>query len=89
MRDIRDELLDYTKSRPVIRVEKHHAIIFGVVLFFAIYVYHLLYGNNSLLRLIELKEDSELISKQIEKITNENAELKKYIYEIKIIKGEE
>lgn len=89
MRDIKDELLAHTNSRPIIKIERNHLILFVVVLFFALYIYFILYGGNSILRLYELKDENQIIKEKIAKMTEENAKIKQYIYELKVIKGEE
>lgn len=89
MRDIRDELLAHTNSRPIVKIELLHIVIFVLVLLFAIYVSALIYGSNSIVKLYEIKDENRVIKEQIAKMTEENAKLKRYIYEIKIIKGEE
>lgn len=89
MRDIKDELLSHVNSRPVVRIELYHIVLFVVTLIFALYIYTIVYGNNSIVMLYEIRDENQIIKEKIANITEENAKLKRYIYELKIIKGEE
>lgn len=87
-RDIRDELLDAAGSRPVLRLSRRHLILMAVVVGLGIYTYHLLYGQNSLLKLLSLKEEAALLENRIETLKDENAQLQRLLYELKLIRGD-
>jgi cell division protein FtsB len=84
--DIRDELLSELSPRPVFRLR--HFTVLGAIVLFGCYIYYLLYGNNSLLRLLALKNEQIAMEIKIAKLTEENAELRRELYELKLIFGE-
>ncbi|MGE4294799.1 MAG: hypothetical protein AB7E49_03765 [Campylobacterales bacterium] len=88
-RDIRDELLGDAGSRPIVRLNRRHLVLAGVVIVLGIYTYHLLYGQNSLLKLISLSEEASLLENRIETLKNENAQLQRILYELKLIRGDQ
>lgn len=88
-RDIRDELLGDAGFRPALRIQRRHLVLAAVVVGLGVYTYHLLYGQNSLLKLVSLQEETALLEKRIESFKNENAELQRYLYELALIRGDQ
>lgn len=84
--DIRDELLGEIGSRPILRVR--HLAILGAAFAFGLYVYHLLYGSNSLLRLLELRDENAALQARAEAIGEDNAKMRRELYELELISGE-
>jgi cell division protein FtsB len=85
--DIRDELLG--ELRPPFVIKKQHWIAIAALLVFGFYLYNLLYGSNSVLRLLELSKEEKLLNDHIELLTEENANLRQDLYEVRLIFGEE
>ncbi|MDR0664939.1 MAG: hypothetical protein LBF86_05395 [Helicobacteraceae bacterium] len=85
--DIRDELLGEIGSRPIIRAR--HLIWVGIVAALALYAYYLLYGANSFLRLLELRDEDAALQARVEALKDENAKLRRELYELELISGEE
>jgi cell division protein FtsB len=85
--DIRDELLSEIGSRPILRAR--HLVWIGIVAALALYVYYLLYGANSFLRLLELRDEDRALQTRVEQLKSENAKLRRELYELELISGEE
>ncbi|MDR2639671.1 MAG: hypothetical protein LBC09_07550 [Helicobacteraceae bacterium] len=84
--DIRDELLGDIGARPVLRAR--HLVWFAIAAAFALYAYYLLYGANSLLRLLELRDEDRALELRVEALKEENAKLRRELYELELISGE-
>ncbi|MDR1911379.1 MAG: hypothetical protein LBQ52_03405 [Helicobacteraceae bacterium] len=84
--DIRDELLGEIGSRPIIRAR--HLVAVAIFFAIALYFYHLLYGSNSFLRLLELRDEDSALSARVETLKEENAKLRRELYELELIGGE-
>ena len=63
-------------------------LIFAV-LSMAIYIGYLIYGDRGLNRLIEIKNQKELLQKQVKHLQNENVKLQKEYFELKEIEDNE
>jgi cell division protein FtsB len=85
--DIRDELLG--EARPPLVIKKRQWIAIAALLVFGFYLYSLLYGSNSALRLLELSKEEKMLSDRIDVVKEENANLRRDLYEVKLIFGEE
>jgi cell division protein FtsB len=85
--DIRDELLGEIGARPILRAR--HLIWLAIVAAFALYAYYLLYGANSFLRLLELRDEDAALSSRVEALKEENAKLRREMYELELISGED
>ena len=60
-----------------------------LILAFGIYVGILLFGNNNLITLINLREQRELLQEKVEALNKENAKLQKEYFEMQLIEKEE
>jgi len=63
-------------------------LIFAI-LSMAIYIGYLIYGDRGLNRLIEIKNQKELLQKQVKHLQNENVKLQKEYFELKEIEDNE
>ncbi|GHV07235.1 hypothetical protein AGMMS50229_13630 [Campylobacterota bacterium] len=85
--DIRDELLGGVGSRPLLRLR--HFVLLLVIGSVGFYIYYLLYGGNSLMRLLQLYDEEQALNDRIVQLQDENARLRKELYELKLIFDEQ
>ena len=59
------------------------SLVLGVSFIVLLYLWILIFGNNSLLVLINLEEHQNFLSEDIEHLKSENADLQKQYFELK------
>ncbi|GHS86615.1 hypothetical protein FACS189487_01200 [Campylobacterota bacterium] len=84
--DIRDELLVEVGARPVLRMRHLVYVLFAAG--FALYIYNLFYGSSSILMMMSLKDERAALELRIDSLKSENAQLRRDLYELKLIYGE-
>jgi hypothetical protein len=87
--ELRDELLDQPARRPLpLLPGRRHLLLLAVIAALGAYTYSLLFGHNSLLKLLALKEEQSRLEQRISTLKSENAELQRLLYELQLIRGD-
>lgn len=87
--DIRDELLGEIRGFRPPKIKPKYIAVCVAITAFGLYLFYVLYGsNNSLYRLLELQQEERLVAEKVEALKNENAKIRRDLYEIKLIFGE-
>ncbi|MDR2905468.1 MAG: hypothetical protein LBU73_05915 [Helicobacteraceae bacterium] len=84
--DIRDELLGEVGARPILRAS--HFGVAAAIAAFAFYIYYLFYGGASLLTLMSIREEKATLDSRVEALKAENAALRRELFELRLIGGE-
>lgn len=80
--------LSYTQRRFGLSTPKFFGVLVaGVVFLF--YLWVIVFGNNSLLVLLNLEERQEFLTDDIERLKTQNAQLQKQYFELKEIDSDE
>jgi len=88
MADIRDELLPPSPPKKrQLPITKKQIVLIGIILLFGLYVGNLLYGTNSILRLMALNDQAHNLATQSQALKEENAALLKTLFERKQLEG--
>lgn len=87
--ELRDELLGQSSQRRVtLNFGRRHLFLLVVITALGAYTYSLLFGHNSLLKLLSLQEEHTVLQSHIEGLKNENADLHRLLYELRLIRGD-
>lgn len=78
----------FTQRRFGLSTPKFLGVV-GVGLVFLFYLWAIIFGNNSLLVLLNLEERQEFLTDDIERLKAQNAQLQKQYFELKEIDSDE
>ena len=81
-------MIDYDSlaKKPKIDLKLVLIVITAVILGF--YIIDLMFGKRSLSRMVDLKNDLEVLNKKVESLKKENARLQKEYFELKEVEGD-
>ena len=83
-----DDYSSFSQRRFGLSTPKFLTII-GIGFIFFIYLWIIVFGDNSLLVLLNLEERQEFLTDDIERLKSENAQLQKQYFELKEIDSDE
>jgi hypothetical protein len=89
MGSIKDELSQFEEGGKILpSISKRNLLFFIVVLLFGFYISVLLFGKNSLIKLINLREERIILQEMVYKQNLENAQLQKEYFEMQLLEEE-
>jgi len=80
-------MIDFDDLKQEKKVDLKVVLVVIVAFLFAFYVYDLLFGSRSYIRLLDLSSEYKTLEKNVKQLKNKNEKLQKEYFELKELEG--
>ena len=80
-------MIDFDDLREEKKIDLKVVLVVIIAFLFAFYVYDLLFGSRSYIRLLDLKGEYKTLEKNVKQLKNKNEKLQKEYFELKELEG--
>jgi cell division protein FtsB len=80
-------MIDFDDLKQEKKIDLKVVLVVIIAFLFAFYVYDLLFGSRSYIRLLDLKGEYKTLEKNVKQLKNKNEKLQKEYFELKELEG--